>query len=124
MVMFDEFIAIGLALPGAVEKPTWEDTITLRVNDKIFAMGSVDAQTISVKASREEQIELIADDPETYAAAPYVGRFGWLSVTLARVDRDELDGLMTEAWRRTAPKRLVRQYDASVPAASERDREP
>jgi hypothetical protein len=33
-------------------------------------------------------------------------------VTVARVDRDELAELLLDAWRSSAPKRLVAAYDA------------
>ena len=44
--------------------------------------------------------------------APYVGRYGWVQVQLSNVDENELRELLIEAWRRTAPKRLVKDYDA------------
>ncbi|MED7953392.1 MULTISPECIES: MmcQ/YjbR family DNA-binding protein [unclassified Streptomyces] len=111
MVTFDEFRAMALALPQATQQPTWE-TETLRVDSKIFAMGSPDGDSVTVKASREDQAELLAAEPEVFSSAPYVGRHGWVSVRLDLVDRDELRDLLTEAWRRAAPKRLVREFGA------------
>jgi len=82
------------------------------VGDKMFASGMPGGDTLSVKASKEEQADLVAADPETYAVAAYVGRFGWVRVQLSTVDADELRDLVIEAWRRTAPKKLVKEYDA------------
>jgi hypothetical protein len=87
---------------------------TFRVRGKMFAAGSAESPTMSLKASREEQAELIAARPETFSIAPYTGRFGWVRVRLADVGADELAELLTEAWRRTAPKRLVTAYDVAV----------
>jgi hypothetical protein len=103
-----------LALPGGNEVmvESWGHP-TLRVGDKMFATGAPDSPTMSVKASRAEQAELIASAPDTYAVAPYVGRFGWVTVTLASVDPGELRELVVEAWRSTAPKKLVRAYDSA-----------
>ncbi|MFF4652007.1 MmcQ/YjbR family DNA-binding protein [Streptomyces sp. NPDC001380] len=111
--MFEEFRAMGLALPRAVERLTWETQVTLRVGERIFAMGAEDDGAVSVKASREEQAELVAEAPEVFSPAPYTGRFGWVRVELGRVDPDELRDLLAEAWRRTAPRRLVRESDAT-----------
>jgi len=86
---------------------------TFRVRGKMFAAGSPDGPTMSVKASKEEQSELVAARPETFAVAPYVGRYGWVTVTLSTVDAGELRELLVEAWRRTAPKRLVASHDAA-----------
>lgn len=46
-----------------------------------------------------------------FSSAPYVGRHGWVSVQLDLVDPEELRDLVVEAWRRTAPKRMVREFD-------------
>ncbi|MFC7479700.1 MmcQ/YjbR family DNA-binding protein [Luedemannella flava] len=87
---------------------------TWRVRGKIFVVGGDGSPAVSVKTSREEQEELLATDPETFTSAPYVGRFGWTSVKLAGVDANDLRELIIEAWRRTAPKKLVQAYDAGV----------
>ncbi|MEU7826498.1 MmcQ/YjbR family DNA-binding protein [Catellatospora sp. NPDC049133] len=104
-----------LALPGGAEVMVEEwGHPTLRVGDKMFASGMPGSDTMSVKASKEEQAALLAAAPEVYSAAAYVGRFGWVRVELSRVDPAELRELVVEAWRRTAPKKLVKQYDAQA----------
>ena len=55
---------------------------------------------------------LTAAAPETFGVPAYVGRHGWVSIQLATVDPTELGELVVEAWRQTAPKRLVATYDA------------
>ena len=103
----DDVRRIALALPEAEEKLTWETDITFRVRDKIFAIGGEGADRVSIKASLETQAELLEMDPETFAKAAYVGRFGWITVDLDRVDPDLLVSLLRDAWRRTAPKKLA-----------------
>jgi hypothetical protein len=104
---FDDVRRIALALPEAEERVTWETDITFRVRDRIFAIGAEGATGISVKASLETQAELLEMDPVTFAKSAYVGRFGWVTVDLERVDPDLLTSLLRAAWRRTAPKRLA-----------------
>jgi hypothetical protein len=104
---FDDVRRIALGLPQTEERVTWETDITFRVRDKIFAIGGEGADRVSVKASLETQAELIDLDPETFASSAYVGRFGWVTVDLDRVDPALLSSLIREAWRRTAPKRLA-----------------
>ncbi|MER5864413.1 MmcQ/YjbR family DNA-binding protein [Kitasatospora sp. NPDC002040] len=117
MVTFDQFLAMGLALPRATERPTWETTVTLRVGEKIFAMGTPGSGSVTVKASRADQAELLAAEPEVFSSAPYVGRHGWVLVQLAGVDPEELRDLLAEAWRSVAPKRLVRESDPAGPTS-------
>jgi hypothetical protein len=104
---------LALALPGAEERETWGHP-TFRVRDKIFAsmFEGDDGATTTVKASPEEQEALVGGDPQTYGVASHVGRYGWTTIRLDRVDLDELRELVVEAWRRTAPKRAVAAFDA------------
>jgi hypothetical protein len=113
MVTLDQVAGMALALPETVEVAAWEGERTFRTRNKIFVMGSPGSATITLKTSAEEQTELIAGDPETYAFARYVGRFGWTQVRLSTVDGGELGELIIEAWRRTAAKKTVRRYDSA-----------
>ena len=78
----------------------------------MFATMSDDGRQATVKATKEEQTALVAAAPETFGIPAYVGRHGWVSIQLATVDPTELRELVVEAWRQTAPKRLVTAYDA------------
>lgn len=106
----DELRAVVLSLPQTREQQTWGHP-TFRVRDRMFAALAADESTASVKASKADQAELIAVDPSTFRVAAYVGRYGWVDVTLGRVDRDEMRDLLIEAWRRSAPKRMVDEFD-------------
>ena len=106
MPTFADVRSIAMALPWVEEIVTWDVDITFRVRKKIFAIGGEGTDKISVKASLVAQAELIDLDPETFASAPYVGRFGWVTVDLGRVDPAMLEGLLRDAWRATAPAKL------------------
>jgi hypothetical protein len=107
MPTFDDVRRLALALPEAEETVTWETDITFRVRSKIFAIGGDGSERVSIKQSPETQAELIDLDPETFQSSAYVGRFGWVTVDLGRVDPALLEQLLRTAWRRTAPKRLA-----------------
>jgi hypothetical protein len=107
-VTADEFRGWALGLPEAAEQETWGHP-TFRVRAKMFATLAEDGRTASVKATLEDQAELVATFPQTYSPAHYVGRYGWVSVVLADADPEDLGPLVVDAWRRTAPKRLVAQ---------------
>lgn len=107
---FDRFRSLCLSMPGAEERETWGE-LTFRVGDRIFAMGSPGGTRVSVKASLDDQAGLVAMDPKTFAASAYTGRFGWVTVRLAGVGVELAERLVTNAWRRTAPKRPVAEYE-------------
>jgi hypothetical protein len=54
------------------------------------------------------QAALVEADPERFFAPPYVGHRGWLGLRLDRpFDRDELAGIVEDAYLTVAPKRLA-----------------
>jgi hypothetical protein len=95
------------SLPETEEILTWGTDVTFRVRSKIFAIGADDSLNLSVKATPVTQAELIDLDPGTFSVAAYVGRFGWVRVSLDRIGPAQLEDLLIGAWRLTAPKRLV-----------------
>jgi hypothetical protein len=113
MITAAEFRRVALSLPEAEERETWGHP-TFRVRDKMFATLSDDGRQASAKATKQEQQALVAADPDTFGLPAYVGRHGWVSIQLATVDPEELGELLAEAWRQTAPKRLVAAYDATA----------
>ncbi|HXI44802.1 MAG TPA: MmcQ/YjbR family DNA-binding protein [Candidatus Acidoferrales bacterium] len=110
MPTFDDVRRICLALPEVEEVLTWETDVTFRVKDKIFAIGGDGADRVSIKATPDQQADLLALDSETFAKAAYVGRFGWTTARLDRVAEPHLAELLESAWRQTAPKRLVKAH--------------
>ena len=108
MPTFDDVRRICLALPEVREVLTWDTDVTFRVNGKIFAIGGDGADRVSIKATPDQQADLLALDGETFAKAAYVGRFGWTTARLDRIAGPHLAELLESAWRQTAPKRLAR----------------
>jgi hypothetical protein len=61
------------------------------------------------------QEALVATYPERFFVPPYVGHRGWLGVWLdVPVDWEEIAGLVTDAYRIVAPKRLAALVDLSL----------
>jgi hypothetical protein len=113
-VTYDDLKEWVLALPGTREVfvDGWGE-YTLRCGEKIIVIGDPTSATASVKASVEDQAELIAGAPDTYEKSAYVGRYGWVRVDLMRADPVELRRVVVDAWRRTAPKRVVKGHDSA-----------
>jgi predicted DNA-binding protein (MmcQ/YjbR family) len=109
---------ICLALPEAEERETWE-IATFRVRDKIFAMqmGADGRFGMTCKAQPGVQELLIGSDPQRFFFPPYVGHKGWIGIHLDDddVDWDEVEGLVIESYRKTAPKRLLAELDVKFP---------
>ena len=116
----DELRAFCLSLPGTHEKETWGDAehagdVTFRVKDRIYVMAAPDGRHgASIRTTIDQQAELLDTFPAVFQSAPYVGRFGWVNADLDAVDDELLRGIIEGAWRRTAPKAVVKAYDEAV----------
>lgn len=101
-----------LAYPEAVEYDGGVGTPSFTVREKIFAMRHPHEGRPSMwcKAPQGIQAALVETDPGRYLVPPYVGHRGWVGVWLdVDVDWVEVEGLVDESYRMTAPKRLVAQ---------------
>ena len=104
-----------LSLPEAREVVAW-GAPTFRVRT-IFATYSDGSQFVPerlsawVKALPINQEHLVEVAAHRYFVPPYVGPKGWIGVFLDGSDTDweELKGLLWDAWRMSAPKKLVAQ---------------
>lgn len=103
---YELFRRICLSLPEAEEVETWGEA-TFRVRGRIFAMGSPEGKSVSVKATLDDQAGLVAMDPKTFSVSAYTGRFGWVTVRLAGLGPQLGERLVKNAWERTAPRRLA-----------------
>jgi hypothetical protein len=110
---FKQLQRLCMALPEVEERETWGDA-TFRVRGKIFAISSPDGDTASIKASLDDQSGLVAMDPDTFAVAAYTGKYGWVRVRLAGIPPELADRLIKNAWRRTAPKRLLAKFEEAL----------
>jgi hypothetical protein len=103
---------IALSLPGAHQGQHFT-TIDFRVNNKIFCSLPAKGR-MGMRIAPDEQAALIAEDPQTFSPASGAwGKQGWTVVELATADEEHLRELITEAWRRIAPKKLLKEFDES-----------
>ena len=73
-------------------------------------------RTVGLKQTLAEQAALVAERPEVFEVQFTAGGFGWVVAHLDGLERDELAELTFEAWRLTAPVRLVREWGDRLPS--------
>jgi hypothetical protein len=115
-----EFRRMALSLPET-EEGSHMDHPDFRVANKIFASLSGPRQKGKqggdhpwgmVKLTPQQQKELVRSEPEMFE--PFNGawgRSGCTKVHLAEAGTRVVRGAITSAWRNTAPKRLVQEFD-------------
>ena len=112
----DRVRKICLALPETSERlshgePAWF------VRDKLFATWEDHHHGdpivgLWVKGAPGLQELLVENEPERYYRPKYVGHKGWIGVNMepggrAGVDWPQVEDLIRESWRMTAPKKLA-----------------
>jgi hypothetical protein len=112
---------VCLALPEVTERlshgsPTWfvrgKKTVATYVNNH-HGDGRLG---IWCPAPPGVQSALVTEEPDRFFVPAYVGHRGWLGVRLDRdLDWDEVAGIIEDAYRQVAPKRLVGELDARDP---------
>jgi predicted DNA-binding protein (MmcQ/YjbR family) len=107
-----------LALPEAHEVEAWGEP-TFRVRNKLFAMHAsannhhgAGRPAVWIKAAPGNQDLMVRTAADRFFVPPYVGPSGWVGVWLDRdVDWDELAELLRDAYRLSAPKRLLAKLE-------------
>lgn len=126
MATWDDVRRIALSLPDTREDERRGLTFWL-VHDKLFVwerpLRRSDLQALGdaapdgpILGARVEHLvakeALIADDPEVYFTTPHFDGYPAVLVLLDKIEPDELEELIVEAWLARAPKRLAKEYVA------------
>jgi hypothetical protein len=84
--------------------------IKLRVGKIVYVAFSRDEDVMELAFPREEREILIGSNPETYfLPRPSELRFNWVSARMDRLDIDEMQEMVLDAWTMVVPKFLARR---------------
>jgi hypothetical protein len=101
--------SIGKKLPE-VEESTWFNTPSLKVRKRSFVRLK-EKGVIVVLIDLDEKEALLQAEPDVFFTTSHYDGYPAFLVRLANIARDELEEVLTESWRRVAPKRLVKAFD-------------
>jgi hypothetical protein len=85
------------------------------VSGRVFGYLWEPTGTVGLKQTLTEQAALVAERPDVFEVQFTAGGFGWVVVYLHGVERDELAELVFEAWRLSAPTRLLELRGEQLP---------
>jgi hypothetical protein len=112
--VLDRIRGLCLALPETSERPSHGAPTFFVRGKRAFLMVLTNHHgdgrfAIWCAAAAGMQSMLVEADPERFFVPPYVGHRGWLGVRLDRgFDRDELTGILEDAFAEVAPPSLLR----------------
>ena len=109
MITAAQIRKLALALPEAVESSHF-DVADFRVRKKIFATIHPTGKTgVLLRLDPDQRAALAADAPDTFQL-----RGTALQVVFAKISAKAYKQLLEQAWRGTAPKKLVAAFDATA----------
>jgi hypothetical protein len=101
---------------GEVEVSEHSRYFKLEVAGRTFGYLWAPTRTVGLKQTLAEQAALVGERPEVFEVQFTAGGFGWVVVHLEGIAREELAELTFEAWRLSAPRRLVTERGDVLPA--------
>lgn len=107
-IYLDFLRKVLLPLPEVVEKFCF-DSPAFYVKDKLFTLVKEDGETLALYHENREP--LMEADPETFFITKHYRNYKYVLINMNNIKPDLLEELLVEAWRRRAPKRIVREYD-------------
>jgi hypothetical protein len=118
-----DFRRMALRFPEATEGAHMNHP-DFRVGGKIFAtLGYPDMGVRMVKLFPDQQQEFVRAEPKVFAAVNGLwGRRGATYVALKAAKKASVQRALAAAWRNTASRKLVEQYDAGDSSAGARHR--
>lgn len=102
---------LALSLPGSAEAPHHEMT-SFRVAGKIFATMPPEGGRLHVFLDEDEVAAYCGEFPGTVQELWWGTRLSGCAVMLSQANVELLREMLTESWRRRAPKKLVAEFDA------------
>ena len=110
MLRHPEVRELALSLPEAVERDH-HGMACYRVRGKIFATVP-DDEHLRIMVDEGEIRACVAEDPAAFAEFWWGSRLACVVVDLSRAQPDQVGELLADAWRRKAPRALVRAFDS------------
>jgi hypothetical protein len=110
MMTVSELRALALSLPGMVES-AHHGSPDFRINNKIVVNLDEPAGRITVKLSMNDQMAAMERDDGAFSLPGGWAKFGWTTVHMDVAAHDEIEEIVIDAWRRMAPRKLVRELD-------------
>jgi hypothetical protein len=110
-VTFETVREIARELPGAVEGMSY-GTPAFRVGKTLFARQHQDDDSLVIKIDPDERAMRMRADPETFYITEHYRNYPWMLVRFASVTSEDLRELLENAWRQSAPKRILSNRDS------------
>jgi hypothetical protein len=114
MVTVDDVRAVAMSLPRTTEHLI-RGRVKFRVQRLVYVAFSLDQALMGFAFPKEERLALVESEPHKFVLPPTADlRYHWVDAMVAAIDVEEMTELVTEAWAMVVPRRVARDYFASL----------
>ena len=110
-------LALSLNLPNVVETASWGQPC-LKVHGKLWFFWSPSENAPVFKVPFEERDMLVEQDPETWFYSDHYRNHELVLARPERLDPEWARANLTRVWRKHAPKRVLKAFDAAREGSS------
>jgi hypothetical protein len=112
---FNKVAKLAQRFPG-VEVKTWRGCPSLTVKGKFMARLRTEAEGwLAIRCEFVDREILLQAAPQVFHLTDHYVNYPAILVDLAAIDADALADVVERAWRKVAPKKLVREWDEQHP---------
>jgi hypothetical protein len=105
--------ALILSFPD-VERGTSYGYPSFKVAGKFFTrIRSEDDSLVLSDVGFDEREMLMEAEPQTFHLTPHYQNYPMVLARMKSIDKTALEAMLTRMWRRKAPKKLVKAFDAA-----------
>jgi hypothetical protein len=115
-VTYDAVVQFALTLPGVAESP-WYGTPGLKVGKKGFVRLREPGVVVIGVGTMLERNYLLEADSKAFYITDHYRDYPAVLVRLSGIRSEVLFEMVSDAWRRTAPRKLVAAFDAAEAAS-------
>ena len=102
----DEVLEFALTLERSYQAVV-RGRVKVRVGRLVYLAFAADESTMGFAFPKDERDALVASAPDTFLLPPPADlRYHWVVVRLDRIDHEEMEELVLDAWGMVVPKRL------------------
>lgn len=110
---YEEFRAIALSLPEVVEGTSYGKP-SFKVADKFLTRWRAEDDSAVLSCVTHDEREMLMEvDPDTFHFTQHYKDYDYVLARLAGLEPEQLRGFLLRRWRKIAPRKLVKAYNAS-----------
>ncbi len=108
---WDAFKSLVKAFPAVEDGTSW-GTPAVKVGKKMLARLREDGDSVVIGVDIDQRTLLVQADPDVFYYTDHYANYPAVLIRLSAARAEDVTDLIEQAWRDTAPKKVVAAYDA------------